>query len=184
MIRVSRRYHPSALGSALNNSMSASLGKRSDYLSIRYRNALYRRSDRRALQNLRTIGRDSIGPLFDVEDINSLPPYHMGYRFVTQRPRPLYLLNIKGNFVHDPSSGTLRVGTPIPLMCTLYEFLKAYRAKTGNLDQILYEKNVTTIPWKVARKINRGIAKTLKNEPELFGLYNNGHHHCGLRFFH
>ena len=121
-------------------------------------------SDRRALQNLRTIGRDSIGPLFDVEDIS----LHTIWEIRDAASQTPLSLEIKGNFV-DPSSG-LRVGT-IPLIA-IYEFLKAYRAKTGNLDQ-LYEKNVRQFLGS-RRKINRGIAKTLKNEPELFGLYNNG----------
>ena len=75
---------------------------------------------------------------------------------------------ITGNFV-DPSSG-LRVGT-IPLT-DLYQFLKAYRDKTGNLDQ-LYEKNVRQFLGS-RTKINRRIAETLNDKPEMFGLYNNG----------
>ena len=54
----------------------------------------------------------------------------------------------------------------------LYEFLKTYRAKTGNLDQ-LYERNVRQFLGG-RRKINKGIAHTLQNKPEIFGLYNNG----------
>ncbi len=121
-------------------------------------------SDRRTLQDLRTLGRDRIGNLFDVEDI-SLNTIWEIRALATQTPMSL---TISGNFV-DPSSG-LRVGT-IPLI-EIYEFLKAYRAKTGNLDQ-LYEKNVRQFLGG-RRKINRGIAKTLQKEPELFGLYNNG----------
>lgn len=121
-------------------------------------------SDRQALDDLRTIGRKHIGILFDVEDV-SLATIWEAREDPT--PQPLSL-PLKGNFV-DPSSG-LRVGT-ISLI-DLYEFLKAYRSKTGNLDQI-YEKNVRQFLGG-RRKINKGIAATVQSEPELFGLYNNG----------
>ena len=48
----------------------------------------------------------------------------------------------------------------------------AYRGKTGILDQ-LYEKNVRQFLGS-RRKTNRRIADTLRENPELFGLYNNG----------
>ena len=102
--------------------------------------------------------------LFDVEDV-SLNTIWETRPTATQ---PVFALPIKGNFV-DPSSG-LRVGT-VPLT-DLYDFLKSYRTKTGNLDQ-LYERNVRQFLGG-RRKINRGIAQTLQNNPEIFGLYNNG----------
>lgn len=121
-------------------------------------------SDRQSLDDIRTLGKKHIGPLFDVEDISL---HTIWETHDTVSPPPLSV-PIKGNFV-DPSSG-LRVGT-ITLI-DLYEFLKSYRTKTGNLDQ-LYEKNVRKFLGG-RRKINRGIAETLRNQPELFGLYNNG----------
>ena len=121
-------------------------------------------SDRRSLDDIRTLGKKHIGSLFDVEDISL---HTIWETHDTASPPPLSV-PINGNFV-DPSSG-LRVGT-ITLI-DLYDFLKAYRTKTGNLDQ-LYEKNVRKFLGG-RRKINRGIAETLRNQPELFGLYNNG----------
>ena len=121
-------------------------------------------SDRQVLDDLRVLGKERVGGLFDVEDV-SLNTIWETRPTATQ---PVLSLSIKGNFV-DPSSG-LRVGT-VPLT-DLYDFLKSYRAKTGNLDQ-LYEKNVRQFLGG-RRKINRGIAQTLQNNPEIFGLYNNG----------
>ena len=121
-------------------------------------------SDRQALDDLRTIGRERIGIMFDVEDVSLVTIWETRDE---QTPQSLSL-SIKGNFV-EPSSG-LRVGT-ISLI-DLYKFLKAYRIKTGNLDQI-YEKNVRQFLGG-RRKINKGIATTVQKEPELFGLYNNG----------
>ena len=121
-------------------------------------------SDRQALDDLRVLGREHIGTLFDVEDVSLNTVWEA--RDVAS-PTTLSI-PIEGNFV-DPSSG-LRVGT-ITLI-DIYEFLKTYRTKTGNLDQ-LYEKNVRQFLGG-RRKINRGIAETLRTQPELFGLYNNG----------
>lgn len=122
-------------------------------------------SNRRALDDLRKLGRDHLGGLFDVEDV-SLNTIWEKTRDTALLP-PLSVA-IRGNFV-DPNSG-LRVGT-ISLM-DLYEFLKAYRTRTGNLDQ-LYERNVRQFLGG-RRKINKGIAHTLQNQPDIFGLYNNG----------
>lgn len=120
-------------------------------------------SDRLALEDLRILGRESLGDLFDVEDVS------LNTIWENQSTEPESVsLPIKGIFV-DPSSG-LRVGTVS--LTDLYEFLKGYRAKTGNLDQ-LYERNVRQFLGR-GRKINRGIADTLNKNPGIFGLYNNG----------
>ena len=120
-------------------------------------------SDRLTLEDLRLLGKQRIGDLFDVEDI-SLDALWQARSAALQ---PVLSLTIKGTFV-EPSSG-LRVGTVS--LTALYNFLKTYRGKTGNLDQ-LYEKNVRQFLGR--RKINLGIAQTLRDEPDLFGLYNNG----------
>ena len=121
-------------------------------------------SDRRALDDLRVLGKERIGSLFDVEDVS----LNTIWETRPTASETVLSLPINGNFV-DPSSG-LRVGTVS--LTDLYGFLKEYRTKTGNLDQ-LYEKNVRQFLGG-RRKINRGIADTLQNSPEIFGLYNNG----------
>ena len=122
-------------------------------------------SDRQALNDLRALGKERVGGLFDVEDVSLNTIWEKTRDAALQ---PALSLPIKGNFV-DPSSG-LRVGTVS--LIDLYEFLKGYRTKTGNLDQ-LYERNVRQFLGG-RRKINKGIAQTLGNKPEIFGLYNNG----------
>ena len=121
-------------------------------------------SDRRALNDIQTIGREHLPNLFEVEDTSLQTIWEL--RDTNEQPN--VQLPLKGNFV-DPDSG-LRVGT-IPLT-ELYAFLKAFHERTGNLDQ-LYEKNVRQFLGS-RKKINRGIEATLKNTPEMFGLYNNG----------
>ena len=122
-------------------------------------------SDRQALNDLRVLGKERIGGLIDVEDVSLKTIWEKTRDAATQ---PALSLRIKGSFV-DPSSG-LRVGTVS--LIDLYEFLKGYREKTGNLDQ-LYERNVRQFLGG-RRKINKGIAQTLQKKPEIFGLYNNG----------
>lgn len=121
-------------------------------------------SDRQALDDIRVLGKESVGSLFDVEDVS----LETLWEARPTTPQPTLSLDIKGNFV-DPSSG-LRVGTVS--LTDLYDFLRGYRAKTGNLDR-LFEKNIRKFLGG-RRKINRGIAQTLQKNPELFGLYNNG----------
>lgn len=56
----------------------------------------------------------------------------------------------------------------------LYEFLKKYRDKTGELDQ-LYELNVRRwLGMTKSKRVNHGIRITLENTPEDFGVFNNG----------
>ena len=120
--------------------------------------------DRRALQDIRILGSQQFPGMFDVEDISLQTIWEKG----EEDHSPAISLQIRGDFV-EPSTG-LKVGTIT--LTNLYQFLKAYRDKTGNLDQ-LYEKNVRQFLGG-RRKINKGIAQTLENEPQVFGLYNNG----------
>lgn len=56
----------------------------------------------------------------------------------------------------------------------LYEFLKKYRDKTGELDQ-LYEWNVRRwLGMTKSKRVNHGIRTTLENNPKNFGVFNNG----------
>ena len=120
--------------------------------------------DRPALERVKIIGREEIIPNFDVEEV-SLPTIWeaLGDVEMTRLSVP-----VKGQFVEQYSG--LLVGT-VSLM-DLFDFLKAYQSKAGNLDQ-LYEKNVRQFLGS-RRKINKGIANTLNDTPEKFGLYNNG----------
>ena len=121
-------------------------------------------SDRRALNQIRTLGTEHFPGLFDVLDISLLTIWEA----IDPNFTPTIALPMQGDF-SEPSAG-LRIGTT-PLI-NLYQFLRAYRDKTGNLDQ-LYEKNVRRFLGTGGR-INMGVAKTLREEPEMFGFYNNG----------
>ena len=76
-------------------------------------------------------------------------------------------LKIRGDVARDGGFVIGAVGLP-----DLYEFLKEFRATRGELDA-LYDKNVRVFLGRTG-KTNKGISKTLREEPENFGLYNNG----------
>jgi AIPR protein len=123
---------------------------------------------RRALDDVRAVGRERLGNVFDVESVS----IETIYLDLFEDPTTVMSLPIRVNveaFLADSGKDS-KVGS-IPLL-KLYDFLKAYRAQTENLDQ-LYEKNVRRfLGGRV--KVNKGMQATLNKEPEQFGLYNNG----------
>ena len=119
--------------------------------------------DRRALEHIKKLARGEISANFDVEEVSVKTIWEMQGDADTGLSVP-----IKGNFVEQSSD--LLVGTV--KLKDLFQFLKAYQDRTGNLDQ-LYQKNVRQFLGN-RRKINKGIADTLNNNPDKFGLYNNG----------
>lgn len=120
--------------------------------------------DREAIDRIKIIGREKIMANFDVEEV-SLQTIWESLDDVEQARLSI---PISGQFVEQTSG--LLVGTVS--LVELFRFLQQYQKRTGNLDQ-LYEKNVRQFLGG-RRKINRGIAHTLHEEPEKFGLYNNG----------
>lgn len=68
------------------------------------------------------------------------------------------------------AGGDLMIGA-VSLL-DLYEFLKEFKLRRGDLDP-LYEKNVRIFLGR-NKAVNKGISKTLREEPQNFGLYNNG----------
>ena len=120
--------------------------------------------DRQALDRIKLIGREQVTPNFDVEEVSLSTIWEA----LADVEIPRLSVPIKGHFVEQYSG--LLVGTVS--LVDLFEFLKSYQVKAGNLDQ-LYEKNVRQFLGS-RRKINKGIANTLNENPEKFGLYNNG----------
>ena len=120
--------------------------------------------DRQALENIKLIGRERIAPIFDVAEV-SLQTIWESLDDVEQ---PHLSVSVKGQFVEQTPG--LMVGT-VSLL-DLFEFMRSYKNMTGDLNQ-LYGKNVRQFLGG-HRKINKGIARTLNENPEKFGLYNNG----------
>ena len=120
--------------------------------------------DRPALDTIKRDGRELVWENFDVEEV-SLQTIWAARNEVDV---PKLSVSVKGRFVEQYSG--LLVGT-VPLM-DMFDFLNSFREQTGNLDQ-LYEKNVRQFLGS-RRKINKGIRTTLMEDPNKFGLYNNG----------
>jgi hypothetical protein len=124
-------------------------------------------NEQRALFDLRAMGRSRLGPLFDVETISIQTIYD---RLLDEEAPAADRLKIT-IAAQVASSGTdLAVGS-IGLI-DMYSFLKQYRDKTGDLDRV-FEKNVRRFLGSRG-KVNKAMQATLRDAPELFGLYNNG----------
>lgn len=122
---------------------------------------------RRALSDLRAMGRERLGPLFDVEAI-SIETILQRLREAESEYKPKVKLTLTGHFVQSGSD--LLVGSV--RLTDLYKFLQNFRDQMQDLDQ-LYEKNVRKF-LGARGKVNKAIASTLREAPEKFGLYNNG----------
>ena len=120
--------------------------------------------ERQALENVKLIGRERVTDLFDVAEVS----LHTIWESLEDVEQNHLSVEIKGQFVEQ--SPGLMVGS-VSLL-DLFDFMRSYKAKTGDLNQ-LYGKNVRQFLGG-RRKINRGIAQTLNENPEKFGLYNNG----------
>lgn len=123
-------------------------------------------TEKRAAGDIRAMGKSRLGALFDVEDISLETIYHRTLEELSQVKKTRVTMT-----AHLVSSGEEMLVGSVGLI-QLYEFLKAYRATTGDLD-LLYEKNVRKFLGS-RRKVNKGIEETLRTKPERFGLYNNG----------
>ena len=122
--------------------------------------------EKRAAEDIRTIGRTHLGDLFDVEAISIQTIFN---RFTElQSNINKTIVELKASLVSTVDD--LWVGSVTLL--DLFDFLKSYKNQTGDLDQ-LYEKNVRKYLGG-GRVVNKGIALTLKTNPEKFGLFNNG----------
>lgn len=115
------------------------------------------------------MGRGRLGALFDVETVSINTIYTRLQDEVAAQAGERFTIDVMAHVV--PSGEDLLVGS-IGLL-DLYGFLRRYRERTGDLDQI-FEKNVRRFLGGRG-KVNRGgMQATLREAPERFGLYNNG----------
>jgi hypothetical protein len=123
-------------------------------------------AEKKTLEDIRAMGKNRLGALFDVDDISLETIYHRTMEELSRVKKTT--VPMTAHLV--PSGSEMLVGS-IGLL-KLFEFLKAYKATSGDLD-LLYEKNVRKFLGN-RKKVNRGIEETLRTKPERFGLYNNG----------
>jgi len=122
--------------------------------------------EKRVIEDVRAMGKNRLGALFETDAVNLETIFQRTLEEVSQMKKTRVL--ITADMV--PSGEEMLVGS-VGLV-QLFQFLKSYKAKTGDLD-MLYEKNVRKFLGN-RRKVNRGIENTLLTKPERFGLYNNG----------
>jgi hypothetical protein len=125
-------------------------------------------AQRLVLGDLRAMGRNRLGPLFEVESLSIKTIYERNLDDAETIALDTRTVPLSADLVR--SGGNLLVGSTS--LFNLYGFLKAYRDKTEDLDQ-LYEKNVRRFLGGRG-KVNKGMQETLTSAPEQFGLYNNG----------
>ncbi len=123
---------------------------------------------RRVLNDIRNMGQGRLGSIFTVESISIQTIYDRNVEDTTDTARTPLKVPLEADLTL--SGDDLLVGTVSLLK--LYDFLKAYRSETEDPDR-LYEKNVRLFLGN-RKKVNKAMQKTLQEEPEHFGLYNNG----------
>ncbi len=123
--------------------------------------------EKQVLKDVRAMGRERLSTMFDVESVSIDTIYK---RTLEEQiaGKDRIRVPIKANVV---SSGADLIVGSVTLV-DLFNFLKAYRDRTEDLDQ-LYEKNVRRFLGSRG-KVNKAIQETLRSAPERFGLYNNG----------
>lgn len=124
--------------------------------------------ERRALDDMRTLGRERIGGIFDVTAYSVYDVHRSLLEEEAAAAKRRLTVPLTG---HMTTAGEELLVGSVKLL-DLHAFMAAYRSRTGNLDQ-LYEKNVRRfLGGRV--KVNKGMQRTLLEAPERFGLYNNG----------
>ena len=118
--------------------------------------------DRQALTDIEHLGRKDIHRNFHVKEVSLLTLWEL-----LDVPVQRMAVPVNGQFIEQLPG--LLIGTVS--LTDLFEFMQSYKQQTGDLDR-LYEKNVRKYLGR--RKVSKDIACTLENEPEKFGLYNNG----------
>jgi len=122
--------------------------------------------EKRAINDVRAMGKNRLGAIFDTDVVSLETIYRRTLDEITHVKKNR--VSITAHLV--PSGEEMLVGSVG--LTQLFEFLKNYKAATGDLD-MLYEKNVRKFLGN-RRKVNKGIENTLLTKPERFGLYNNG----------
>ncbi len=123
---------------------------------------------RRTLADVRVMGRERIGTMFDVESISIETIYT---RLMDDMDAASFS-RVSVPIVADLASSGAELLVGATSLINLYQFLKSYRLQTQDLDQ-LYEKNVRRFLGSRGR-VNKAMEQTLLRSPERFGLYNNG----------
>ena len=120
--------------------------------------------DLRGLRDVESAGRARFGDIVSACSISIANIYN---RLEESSPTS-YTVSMVANLV--TASDELLVGSI--KLDNLYQFMKAYKTETNDLE-LIYQRNVRKFLGG-RKKVNKGIATTLLENPERFGIYNNG----------
>lgn len=118
--------------------------------------------EKRALNDIKHAAIARFGNIIQVESISVYNIYLRLDEVAMQTTK--YEVPITTNMV--PSGPDLLIGST--KLLNLYEFMKAYRSATSDLE-LIYQKNVRKFLGS-KRRVNKGIEETLRNAPEKFGI--------------
>lgn len=124
----------------------------------------------KTLKDIRAMGRDRLGPIFDVDAVSVETIFQGTLQTFTSSHHlnvPIEIISLPESF--SPENNLLVCSVSL---INLYNFLEIFQEKTCDIDQ-LYEKNLRKFLGGRGR-VNLAIRQTLIDEPERFGLYNNG----------
>lgn len=126
--------------------------------------------ERRAMDEIKTLATARLSSRtkahFDMEWLSLRDAYDR----VRSLSNPSLRVSISGSFMAPESEPGFHVG--VVSLLNMHQFLEQYEKETRNLDKI-YSKNVRQF-LRLTNKVNKGIRDTLLDNPEMFGLYNNG----------
>ncbi len=123
-------------------------------------------NEKNVLLSIKAMGREHLGNIFDVEMISIKTIYDRIPEDGSNGRKDVFEIN-----AHLISVGENSLIGYMTLI-DLYNFIESYKEKKDDID-LLYDKNVRKY-LSIKNKINKKIAETIINEPNMFGLYNNG----------
>ncbi|MBW3637971.1 MAG: AIPR family protein, partial [Armatimonadetes bacterium] len=126
--------------------------------------------EKKALEDVRIIARERLGFNVEVESISLHTIFSRNREDGEMGDEGVICVALPLEVPQSEEGAELLVGTVT--LPHVYQFLSDYKRARGDLE-VLYARNVRVFLGGKG-KVNKGIAGTLSEHPELFGFYNNG----------
>lgn len=126
--------------------------------------------EKKALEDVRVIARERLGFNVEVESVSLHTIFSRTLEDGETGDEKEICVALPLDVPQSEAGAQLLVGTVT--LPDVYQFLTDYKKARGDLA-MLYARNVRLF-LPTSSKVNKGIAKTLVEQPELFGFYNNG----------
>lgn len=126
--------------------------------------------EKKALEDVRVIARERLGFNVEVEAVSLHTIFSRNREDGETGDEGVICVALPLEVPQREEGEQLLVGTVT--LPHVYQFLSDYKRARGDLE-VLYARNVRVFLGGKG-KVNKGIAGTLSDHPELFGFYNNG----------